>query len=461
MPYSLGFHRVLDRTLHANYRLGPALSGATPSSSIEAPCIVYKNGPNSNTAVTVTTPRQRYYSSTSNRLAKVWKHNPPRTYKWVTLQVSEDLYDELTSHILDSSRMASEGFPVASENPNPEAKKDSPETLNRYNPQNQSPPAAGDPNLELDPDTPKRLEGPIRAVVVDCEMVSLAGGEQGLLKIAAVDFFTGDVVLHTIVDPGRKVTDWRKGITGFNKARLGEFKKKRKVISGWEAVRQELFNVTNSDTIFIGHALACDLRVLRIAPTRVVDSMLMLSRAVFGDVRTFQRHWSLKTAFKEFLNEEVQKTRGPHKPLEDALASRELVVQSIQSPERLARFGAHIRKNLADIEAAEQAKEDKKKEKRERKLAAIAAMTPLQRMERVAEQERKAEEKRHIKMEVRARLKREKAYKLQMKRDRKRLSKIMQEADEAHKKAMRRQKREEMDAEQSVRGRPKPRDRKE
>ncbi|KAI1111521.1 ribonuclease H-like domain-containing protein [Nemania sp. NC0429] len=211
-------------------------------------------------------------------------------------------------------------------------------------------------------------------------MVSLKGREQGLIHIAVVDFFSGKIVLRSIVDPGDGVTDWRKAFTGLNKVMLRTQKRKpRKVLRGWEEAREHIFEVATRDTIFMGHALANDLRILRIATDRVIDSMTMMSLAVFGDAKKFPRNWSLKTACKELLDVEVQKTRGPHVALEDALATRELVLQFVRNPEKLAEWGAAIRANLEKMEQAEKAKEEKKMEKRRLRREAKALKTPEQR----------------------------------------------------------------------------------
>ncbi|KAI1124849.1 ribonuclease H-like domain-containing protein [Nemania abortiva] len=396
-----GFRGILYRTLHANRPLGPALSGPTSSCRIEAPCILYQNG---NTVVTATTAHRRLFSAGRWHNAK--RIRPPSIkharYKWVSSPVSDDLYDALEPYILDSSRRASERFPVTPSGLEPDAQKGIPNTLNPHNPENQAPPSPPDPapdpdpDLDLDPDGPQPRKT-YRALAIDCEMVTMKGCEQGLLNIAVVDFFTGKAVLRSLVRPEHPVTDWRKSVTGFNKSMLSEAAKKGKVLSGWGEVRERIFDVTTSETIFIGHALANDLRVLRIASDRVIDSMLMMSRAVFGDAKTFPRHWGLKAACQEFLDVTVQKTRGPHNPLEDALATRELVLQCVLFPEKLAEWGASTHANLEQVVQREQAKLEAKLEKKRLKKAARDNMTPEQLALEAAEKARVKEEKRNAK----------------------------------------------------------------
>ncbi|KAI1313126.1 ribonuclease H-like domain-containing protein [Xylaria venustula] len=360
--------RVLNRTLCASRRLRPALSRFTLSDGIEAPCIAYQNG---NTVVTVITAHRRHLFATGrhNKKNKTPSGRPPkrppkrpRRYKWASRTVSHDVYDVLESHILDSTRRKSERFPVALETvDSPNLRQGLPDTLNPHNPEHETPPPP-------DPDNPYPHKT-YDALVIDCEMVSMKGREQGLLSIAVLDFFTGDIVLHSLVRPAGPVTDWRRDVTGFNKQKLLDAARKGKVLSGWREVRERIFDVTTCETIFIGHALANDLRVLRIATDRVVDSMAMISRAVFEDIEKFPRNWGLNTACRELLDVTVQKRHSPHNPVEDALATRELVLQFVQNPDKLAEWAARTRANIAQIAQKEQAKQEAKIERKKLRQA--------------------------------------------------------------------------------------------
>ncbi|KAI0442021.1 ribonuclease H-like domain-containing protein [Xylaria telfairii] len=373
------------RTLYANRRLGPALFGLTPGCSLGVPYTSYQND---NTAVKVTAAHHRHFSASAwhnsggrkkTKRAKASrgpKRKIPRRYQWASRKVSEDVYDVLESHIPDSARLASENFPV-------------PDTVDLSDDEYEMPP---DPDDIDDPYPPR-----YKALAIDCEMVAMRHREQGLLSIGVVDFFTGKVVLRSLVRPSGGVTDWRREFTGMSKPRLKEAIKKRKVLSGWDEVRERIFGVTTSETIFIGHALANDLRVLRIATDRVVDSMIMTSHAVFGDVDKFPRNWSLKNACRELLDVEVQKKRIPHSPLEDAYATRELVLQCVLNPEKLAEWGRRIRTNMEQIVQKKRDKEKEKMEKKRLRKAEKANRSPEQIAQEAAERKRKQQERQEAK----------------------------------------------------------------
>ncbi|KAI3329981.1 ribonuclease H-like domain-containing protein [Ustulina deusta] len=392
MPHSLGLHRILYRTLYANHRLRPALSGPAPSCSVGVPCILHQNG---NTAVTVTTARQRHFSTGPKSAHR---------YRWASRAVSDDVYDRLESHILDSTRRASQRFPVMPPRPDSDAWTGIPDTLNSHHTEYRTPPSRPDP----DPDDP-RPRKTYAALAIDCEMVRMRGGEEGLVSIAVVDFFTGDVVLRSLVQPPGPVTDWRTDVTRVDKAKLNKASRKGKVLSGWLKVRKKIFDMATCQTIFIGHALANDLRVLRIATDRVVDSMAMMSRAVFGDMEKIPRNWSLRTACRELLDVDVQEKGRPHNPLEDALATRELVLRSVVNPEKLAEWAAQARAIQMRIAQKEHEKLERKQarqkarlERRKLKEAEKKNKSPEQRVQEAAERARVMEERRCAKVAERA-----------------------------------------------------------
>ncbi|KAI1365536.1 ribonuclease H-like domain-containing protein [Xylaria arbuscula] len=276
------------------------------------------------------------------------------------------MHDILEFYLLDSKRRATDRYPAVPVMPESDDASNLPRTLNPYNPENRAPPAPTDPVDPVDPVDPKpggrkKVHKPkppqkSKALVIDCEMVRLAGSEQDLVRIGVVDFYTGKVVLDKLVRPTGPVTNWRYEVTRLNKYILREAaKKKGKVISGWEKAREMIFEVATSETVFIGHALSNDLRVLRIATDRVVDTMTIMSTAVYGDRDKFPRNWSLKTGCEELVGLAVQKT-SKHEALEDALATRELALRCILNPTELGEWAEDKRAKLAQIEQKEHEK---------------------------------------------------------------------------------------------------------
>ncbi|KAI0198011.1 hypothetical protein F4808DRAFT_270960 [Astrocystis sublimbata] len=349
MSPALALHRILARTAHATGGRGPALVsplGPAPSCSVDRPWISHPNG---DAAVTLPTAHRRHFSATAPQGKKfIWnpkkerKEKPPirRPYTWMLPPLNTEdgdlVHDRLKHHILDRSRRVAQDFPVAPETPESEAgaEADTPNALDPNRDEFRKPPSLDDPGYSHN--------GKLwDAVVIDCQTVTMEGGEPGLLKIGAIDLFTGEVVLNNLVQPSAPVTDWRKAVTGFNKAMFNNAVKQGKVLKGWREVREKLFEVTTVNTIYVGHNLGPNLALLRIWPDRIIDSMLVLARAVFGDEKEKWPHWTdLQLECLAVMDLKVHRTRGPRVPIEDAFAMRELVLHCVRNPEMLQEWAA-------------------------------------------------------------------------------------------------------------------------
>ncbi|KAI0503255.1 ribonuclease H-like domain-containing protein [Xylaria bambusicola] len=419
-------HTKLQGSLHTNRRPSHAFSSSASNRSIEEPRLSFQKVPAPVTELVRKTPRRTPATKSSGRRhKKTWnhEHRPPSRFRWASKEtpdyIRDHLYSVLESYVLNSERLASEHFPALPTTVDSDALEGDSDTPDPYDT------TVKTPCVHLDADH-KTYD----AIVIDCEMVTLRGGQQGLSSVVVLDFFTGKILMRGLVKPTGIVTDWRRGVTGINKAKMAEAVKKGKAFANWAVVRKKIFNVTNPETIFIGHALSNDYRVLHMATNRVVDSMTLLSHAVFGDAKTFPRTWSLKSACKELLQLTVQKTRGAHDPLEDALATRELVLKFVQDPKKLTEFGENIRANMARIVQKEQEKEAAKIRKRELRKAERAKKSSEQLLQEAAEKARKKEEKRKEKAAKKAALLQQKTLKRAQKRERQKQWKKWREARE-------------------------------
>ncbi|KAI8627194.1 ribonuclease H-like domain-containing protein [Xylariaceae sp. FL1651] len=217
---------------------------------------------------------------------------------------------------------------------------------------------------------------PYAALVIDCEMVALEGQISDLVRLAVVDFATGDVVLNTLVQPTGHVIDWRARVSGVNPAILRAAKgdSNTTVLRGWPEARQKIFTLADSNTILVGHALPNDLKALRIAADRVVDTLVLTAKAVFGlsDV-TFPRKWSLKTLCKELMGINIQNARLGHDCVEDALATRELILWCLSHPQELQAWGKTTRVVFEKEKLARQERQKAEAEARREKQKAEAA----------------------------------------------------------------------------------------
>lgn len=210
------------------------------------------------------------------------------------------------------------------------------------------------------------------ALVVDCEMVELADRIVDLIRVSVVDFLTGEIVLNHLVQPTGSVKDWRSRVSGVDGAilRAAKTDPRATVLRGWPEARSRIFAVSDARTVFIGHALPNDLKILRIAADRVVDSIVLTAHAVFGSSVNgngpFPRTWGLKSGCKALLGVDIQARAAAHDPLEDALATRELVVWCLTHRDALREWGVTARVEFEKAAEARRLKQIAEAEERRR-----------------------------------------------------------------------------------------------
>ncbi|KAL8816720.1 MAG: hypothetical protein Q9191_008279 [Dirinaria sp. TL-2023a] len=183
---------------------------------------------------------------------------------------------------------------------------------------------------EKDPLRPK-----CPAVTLDCEIRDVIGADGfwlEVIKVSAVDSLSGETLLNTLVLPTAKVKRWKTEITGITERMMMEARARGQSVRGWAEARFELWQHIDASTVLIGQSLHHDLEVLGMLHTQIVDSAILAAKAIdLPSVKIF----GLKMC-KEILNVDVQCIKeGMHDCLEDALASRELVLHFIYNPEKL------------------------------------------------------------------------------------------------------------------------------
>ncbi|KAI1441376.1 ribonuclease H-like protein [Annulohypoxylon stygium] len=220
--------------------------------------------------------------------------------------------------------------------------------------------------------TPARVRGLTKrkAIALDCEMVGVADGKDELAQLCAVDLFTGEVLINSLVDPTQPVKDYRTRWSGITLGKMIAAKTCGRTLDGWPAARAKLFEFADEDTILVGHSLNHDLRVLYIAHKQVIDSAVLVAEAVFGRAQSLRRDWGLKNASQEILGIKIQTSKNGHDCLEDTLATRELVICCLKNPQKLSQWGrdalVKYEEERRKIDQRRQAKAKAKKEKEER-----------------------------------------------------------------------------------------------
>jgi hypothetical protein len=176
-------------------------------------------------------------------------------------------------------------------------------------------------------------------------MVGVAAGLQELVRLTLLDYLTCEILIDAFVDPQTTVYEWRTRHSGVNARRLQEAKATGVCLDSWEAARSQVLEYIDSDTIIIGQALNNDLKILRLVHTNVFDSGLLVKRRIN---LSFARSWGLRGLCEELLQIAVQRKDSGHDPLEDCLATREIVLWMTRNREA---FEAWVDKQRASEKA--------------------------------------------------------------------------------------------------------------
>lgn len=188
-------------------------------------------------------------------------------------------------------------------------------------------------------------------------MAGVIGGSGEVVRLCAVDYIAGEVLIDSLVVPAEKIIQWRTKYSGVSPAMLAGARARGEALWGWQGARAELWKYMDADTILIGQSLHNDLSALRMVHTCVVDSAILAKNAVDPDC---PRSWSLKTLSNALLGLKIQTGKSGHDCMEDTLATREVVLECNRNPQKLKAWADNERKLILEE------KEKREQEKRER-----------------------------------------------------------------------------------------------
>lgn len=227
------------------------------------------------------------------------------------------------------------------------------------------------------PDAKKERMGKRDAVVIDCEMVEGANGDREVAYLSVIDFFSGNIIIDSLIEPRTEVLNWNSRYSGVTEEAMKDAMRTGTSMT-WKSMRDVLKTTCDTDTVLIGHALNNDLDVLGLLPSKIVDTSIHTAEAVFfnhDEQKRLPRIWSLKTLAKELLNHDIQTSREGHSALEDAYATREVLFWSLMHPGDLRLWGIEKKRVEDELKAKREAKaeeERQKKRKKEEEAARVA-----------------------------------------------------------------------------------------
>ncbi|KAF5573933.1 rna exonuclease 3 [Fusarium pseudoanthophilum] len=157
------------------------------------------------------------------------------------------------------------------------------------------------------------------AVVIDCEMGTAASGDNELIRLTLIDYFTSQVLIDKFVWPDVPMQHMNTKYSGVTWKMMNEARNKRKCVFGCRNARALVWKFVGPETIVIGHGVNSDLTCLRWIHPRLIDTLI-----VEGNNRETKTGLSLKKLAEERLGRSIQKGKG-HDSLEDAIATRDLL----------------------------------------------------------------------------------------------------------------------------------------
>lgn len=188
------------------------------------------------------------------------------------------------------------------------------------------------------------------AVALDCEMGTAFGGERELIRLTAIDYFSGEVLIDSLVYPDVRMQHYNTRYSGVTRADMEKARRQMKCFFGRTAAREALWKFVGPETIVVGHSTQNDLASLRWIHHRVVDSFVIeaeerkkeeaAAEAKKGEqsrlgqnqpeTASEKQSLSLKSLAKRKLGREIQmRGKQGHDSFEDAVASRDLVHQHV------------------------------------------------------------------------------------------------------------------------------------
>ena len=190
-----------------------------------------------------------------------------------------------------------------------------------------------------------------------------ANGNYELIHLVAVDYFSGAQLINFLVKPTSQLSAYNTEWSGVTPQSMSIAVQTGDALNGWPKARSYLWNFMDRNTILVGHGLSNDLKVLHMLHTNIVDSEIAIHRR-------FGRKHSVKNLCKEILGISVQEGDGVfgHSPVEDALASRELVIWATRN-QAINKPTTTDKEYLADLAARKRAENARKTDEIARKQA--------------------------------------------------------------------------------------------
>jgi RNA exonuclease 1 len=156
----------------------------------------------------------------------------------------------------------------------------------------------------------KREDRPLRhAVSIDCEMGTAMTGDPELIRVSAVDYYTGEVLVNNLVATDQPMQHLNTKYSGVTWGQMNRAIRARKTLDGKAGARNALWRFVGPHTILVGHGVNNDLRAMRWIHPRVVDSY-MIEHKIVQAKKALEAAEAAAAAEEKALKEAELQSRG-------------------------------------------------------------------------------------------------------------------------------------------------------
>lgn len=145
-------------------------------------------------------------------------------------------------------------------------------------------------------------------------------GESEAIRLSAIDYFTGEVLIDSLIYPSVPMLHLNTRYSGVTRSMLETARRKRTCFIGRDQARRQLWNFVGPETVVVVHGGQSDFLTLRWIHRRVIDTCSV--GAALGN-RAEKR--SLKHLAEALLQRKIQTGPKGHDSLEDASACRDVL----------------------------------------------------------------------------------------------------------------------------------------
>src|SRR5699024_2278656 len=110
----------------------------------------------------------------------------------------------------------------------------------------------------------------------DCEMRVSVYGEPELVRISLVDFFTGEILIDSLVYPRVRLLHLNTRYSGVTRAMLEGARQRNQCIRGGrDGAREQVWRYVGQETIVVVHGGSSDFLALRWKHYRIIDTFVV------------------------------------------------------------------------------------------------------------------------------------------------------------------------------------------